>query len=436
MKRITATTIGGSTPFDLLKRINTGDAVLYGMIDDSGLEYPMLMQHIVASIKETEEVAVYIGDKQYYSTIEVETTVMSPDTKNYIHEGTMIVRPSNNLTFNFKESSVSFNINLRTDLLQAKKDAEFILDLIDKKELTIFNTTVPIDTAKASLAFIEQLQGIIAAGEALEDAGCNILIPFKELTIEDKKQIDLLAGIRDGKISFNTDKKTFLYTWSFRGKLWPIIVDKTNDETKIIGYAFNTSVIFSLGSGDDEEDTGVLPENAYIVPNFLYFKPDLLANLYYYDYEAMYEQIDRSVYNADTADNLNELALNLISAYDLSNNVKLLELAEEILRRLIDVSPDAFHYRINIGQIEVRRDGELSRESREQITDFRTIVESRPNLNGSDQADISRVFSYCEAFLVKDIAKADSIYKELTETDRSGIDEWPIRTLHLKLAVK
>ncbi len=431
VKQITATTVGGKTPYDLLKRINTGDAVIYATIDDSGIQYPMQIYGIVASVKNVIEMPILIGEKQYYSSIETEDTVTAPDAKNYVKDGTVTVRPSPNVTFTFKGTDINFKFRFITDLMQLKHDAEFMLDLLDKKEMTIFGATSKMGNAKIDNGFLHQLRSIIEAGQVLEDIGCNILIPFKELTEEDKRQIDLLCNIRDGHVHFNTEKEKFLYTWVFRGKSWPLVVDISGDEVNLLGYVFNTDLVFSIGTPDGKDHTNeTLPDDAYIVPNFVRFEPELLANIYWYNYESMFEQIDRSVVVEATADELNGLALNLIAAYDLSGNEKLLDVADEVLIRLIDVFPNIVHYVVNACQIEVRKNGALSDASRECLDEMAgTVFEAPPE----GQADVGRVFAYCRAVLKGETELADELYSKLTDADRTSVDGFPIRTLHQKL---
>ena len=433
VKMITATTIGGSSTFDLLKRINTGDTVIYGTIDDSGIEYPLLMQNMVAAIKETRETKVLVGDKQYYSSVEFETTVTSPDVKDYVHEGSMVISPSKNVTITFKKPNINIRFNRVTDLFQIKNDAEFLLDLLEKKEMIIFGKKMPIGNPNVSPEFITHLKGVVEAGRALEDARCTVLIPFSELSDNDKKEIDLLTAIWNGEVGFNTDKTSFLYFWKFHNKLWPILIEKSQEKTRIMGYVFNTGVVFSVGNPRGNKDLERLPDDAFIVPNFLYLEPEVLSNLYYYDYESMYEQIDRTVYNEETAGDLNGLALNFITAYDLSDNEKLLGLSESILRKLMDIFPNEVQYPINLGQIEVRRDGKLSNESRDRLEKIRKTIEELPIMDESTRASISRTYEYCYAVLKKDIVLADERYDSLTEIDKGGIDDWPIRSLHLQL---
>lgn len=431
VKRITATTIGGKTVYDLLQRISTGDAVIYGTVDDSGIQYPMQLRQMVATVKQTMNIPVYVGGKQYYSSFKMESTVTSPDVPQFNREGTHILTLSNNLVLAFKEAKCGFRFQFNSDIMQLKKDAEFLLDLLEKQELTVRDQSMPFGDPDVEKGLLDELNGIIEAGQALEDIGCNILIPFRELTDEDRGQIDILAGIKAGKIHFDTDQSVFMYTWTFRNKFWPIVVDASGSGVKIYGYIFNTRFVFSLGSPADKAATENLPDDAYIVPNFLRTQPELLANLYNYDYESMYEQIDRTVINEHTRDELNYLALNLISTFDICGNEKLLDVGAELLRRLIDIYPDAVHYTVNLGQIEVRKHGQLSEASTERLAAFMDL-RAASAVDNKDHIE-RRLLSYCVAVLNQKLDQADELYMELTSEDKESVDGWPIRTLHIRM---
>ena len=431
IQRITATTIGGTLPYDLLKRINTGDTVLYGSVDNSGIQYPIQMSQIVASVKQDFKTPLRIGNKEYYSSFEMESTVTSPDVKNFVRDVIHVIRPSQNISLTFHGPNIKFSIKPNTDILQLKRDAEFILALINQLEITIFDKKIPVGI-KFDKDLLDQLHWIIEAGQVLEDVGCNILIPFKKLTDEDRAQIDFLCKIKTGKIKFNTDQKVFQYVWSFREKRWPIVVDIREMPAKIYEYIFNTKFCFSLGSPYGQT-TATLSEDAYIVPNFLRTPPDLLANLLSYDYESMYEQLDRTVYNEYTADDLNGMALNLIAAYDICKNKKMLDVAAEVLNKLSVTFPDVVIYPINLCQIEVRRDGYLSEESLKKLKELNSEAALIPAPDNDEQTNVRRVFYYCAAVVKGDIEEADLLYSQLSDAEKKGVDDWPIHTLHLQL---
>lgn len=439
VKEIKATVIGGKNEYDLLKRINTGDTVLYGVIDDSNIEYPIQMDQMVASVNQVFESPIYVGQKQYYSSFKMEVSVAAPDTKQYNGRATYIVSPSRNLTFTFTETKIHFNFQFLSDLFQLKKDAEFFLDMIEEKGLTLFGGKISIGKMDVSNDFKEQLQGIIGIGQILEDIGCNIMIPFTEYTDDDKKQLMVLNGIQSGQLVFKTDKKSFLYDWEFRGKKWPVFVEISDDKkVKLINLIFNTHYIYTINIQEEEGDNlpATLSEDALIVPNFLRMEPEVLANLYCYDYESMYEQIDRTVYNDDTIDELNGLALNLISAYDISENEKLLDMAEEVLKRCYKYKPDAPQFIVNLSQIEIRKNGKLSKASDQKLKEVEKTAEAQLKIKKEDEAYVERMILYCIAVINKDMQEADKKYSLLSDKEKSEVDKWPIRTLHEKLQSK
>lgn len=433
VKKVTVTTVGARSPFDMLKSINTGDAVLYGSLDDSGVQFPLQVTELTASVREVVDESLYVDEKKFYNSFEIERTVNSPDSKKFKMDGVHIIRPSKNVTLVFGKEKLNISYKFNTDIHQLKRDAEFILELLDKGEIRAFNTPVPLGKVVPKEGFVEQLKSIIEVGETLEEIGINILAPFAELTDEEKKQIDLLMNFKHGCIKFNTNKEQFVYYWEFRGKQWPVVIDQ--EKKTVIGLIFNTNFVFSIGSPTGQT-TERLPEDAYIVPNFVRTEPEVLANLYSYDYEAMYDQIDRSVYVEETAGLLNELSLHLISAYDISGNEKMLELATEVLQRLQEKFPDGEDTLINLCQIEIRITGELSTESNKKLDDMALIVKAFPKPTNKDQADVEKVFSYCVSVLRKDIESAERIYQTLTETDKKGIEDFPIRYLHQKIVME
>lgn len=430
VKKITATTMGGATPFDLLKRIHTGDLVLYGTIDDSGVQFPLHFDQMVASVKDRVESPISIKDKVYYDSFEMETTVTAPDVKNYLKDGSYVICPSKNLTLRLNFPEIKFSFQFNTDIHQLKRDAEFVLDLLKNKELSVLGGKTTLNNEKLDDGLKEDLQGIVEIGNVLEEVNCQIPIPINELTKEDRKQLNFLHAIKTGQAHFKTDRKVFLYTWIFRDKQWPIIVDITEGDIKLFDYTYSDKIVFTI-TKPGEKAPVKMPEDANIVPNFLRYEAKLLANLYYYDYESFYAQIDKSVFNEDTADELNNLALHFISAYDLNGDAKMLDIADTILKRLQETVEEPFMFTINRLQIEKRKSNTLSDESEAELERLKNL--SIPEPKGKKQPNIRRTLSYCIAVIEGGKDQADLIYKTLSKEDRLGVDSWPIRTLHLKL---
>ncbi len=71
--------------------------------------------------------------------------------------------------------------------------------------------------------------------------------------------------------------------------------------------------------------------NHYKVPMFCGFLKEIFGNLYTYDYADLRYQVENTDYNLDTIGTLHSAVIALISAYDISNEYELLEIAEMML---------------------------------------------------------------------------------------------------------
>lgn len=127
------------------------------------------------------------------------------------------------------------------------------------------------------------------------------------------------------------------------------------------------------------------------------------------------------------------MALNFVAAYDINKNRKLLDVAEEVLNHLSEALPDVVHYQMNLCQIEVRKRGILSEESLTKLDSLKIVMDSLPEPENEEKANIKRVFYYCSAVVKGEIAEADLLYNTLSDADKTGVDDWPIRALHLQL---
>lgn len=70
------------------------------------------------------------------------------------------------------------------------------------------------------------------------------------------------------------------------------------------------------------------------MPLFIYNGADVLSNLYFYDYDSFYKQIDDSDINEITVNAFIECSLILINVYDMNSDVHFLDLADYILNKL------------------------------------------------------------------------------------------------------
>lgn len=425
IKEMTIQSIGNS-PYSLLKDISHGNAVLYGKYDGD-IWFPVEADRLVAFFKDDIVLPISINGNMYYKSYKCEITAVSPDSHNLSNGLTLSLKLSENLQFCIKpnEKLINLNFDFRSSLLQLKHDAEFVLDLLKYKVLEVGSNSICTDDIKASDSFTKELNDIILLEDTLLDIGLKVEKPLKDFSDKEITQVNYL--LRRKREDLRDDHSTAIdgFIWTFGEKAWPVVVDYRSNMIQLYSL-FTTRIVVSEGDPNKS--------NAYknVVPNFIFLQPDVLANLYYYDYGLMYVQIDQSSYNEITSSDLNICALHLISAYDLSHENQFLEMADVILTRIIKKLPDFYQAKVNEFQIEVRRTGCLSEDSNHQL-DKILKNEKLKQVENNNMSEFP-VLAFCAAVLKGQKEKADNLYSSLTVEQRKNIDNWPIQTLNIMLA--
>ena len=362
---------------------------------------------------------------QYYHEFILKSIANGPGSKEFSLEGQTVIKTSPNLSLTFRDGNVDFKIEFNSDLAQIGHDVKFLLDLVDSQALLLGDTTIGIVKPKVEKQFRKQMEAVAFAADVLNEANILISVPFKELTNDDKKKIDFLCDIKDGRIPLKVDKDSAKLHWEFRGKQMPLLVSKTAKGISLTNIPFDRTLTVTINS----EKTDKLPKDALIVPNIAMLDVDVLSNLYYYDYESLYEQIDRSVFSEKTENVLNNLALHLITAYDINGEAQLLDVAKTILERLLEANQCVVQVIINLLQIEKRKTGMLSEESKVRLATLPGMLEARADV---DDTDIKLTVRYCTAVLLDDSTEADKVYEMMGDNEKQSVDGYPIQALRMK----
>ena len=434
VKNFSFKVVGAKNPYDALRMISSGDVVIHGSYEDDGIEYPVgIGDSFTAYMRQNVHGGVYVGDVKYYDAFRIESSVTAPGEARYSRDSVDRLYLSPNLSLVFGKDGVKFNVSFNSDIMQIANDAKFLVDVVRHGDLRIDKHSVPFAGTDVTDEFMSRLDGLAEVGSILQDIGCKIIIPFKDMSEEDKAQIDLLVQIKKGIKTFNTDKTIFLYDWKFDGKIFPFIIEKDAGEIKFIGLMYNRSLKMSYGSPEEDagEQPDTLPEDAYIVPNFVNLSAEQLGGLYYYDYESMFDQIDDAVINDNTEHALDYLTLSLIGAYDISENGKLLEIAKALLERLIELYPEVLNLRINMFQIEKRIHDELSEAQIKELKemDLQADEETQSSPNGN----FYKVLHFCIAVLLDDKVEAGSTYGKFNKKEKEAVEGFPIMNLYERL---
>lgn len=415
----------GGTPYSLLKDISHGNAVLYGKYEGD-IWVPIETDKLVASFKDNIVLPIGINGTIYYKSYKQETMAVSPNFSNSSSGLTLTLNLSENLTFYIQpnEKTVKFNFDFASSLLQLKHDAEFILDLLKYKIVSVGDRSIDIDNINIPDSFIQEMNDVILLENTLVDIGLKIEKPFKDFS---DKEINQIYYLLSRKKEDRRDVRSMPidgFIWTFGEKTWPVVVDYRSNTIQLYSL-FSTRIVVS----DENSNKSSAYKN--IVPNFMFLKPEVLANLYSCDYGIMYDQIEQSSCNKITSSDLNNCALHLISAYDLSHEEQFLDMADIILTRIIKELPDFYQARINKFQIEVRRTNSLSKDSIHQLDE---ILKFEQQKKAADTNSDFQVLAYCAAVLKSQKENADNLYSALSAEQKKNIDNWPIQTLKCMLA--
>ena len=82
---------------------------------------------------------------------------------------------------------------------------------------------------------------------------------------------------------------------------------------------------------------------------------EIFGHLYKYDYADLRYQVENTDFNSETISTLHSAVIALISAYDISNESELLEIAETMLNKMYEVDSTIIYAHINKWQIMKRK---------------------------------------------------------------------------------
>ena len=118
------------------------------------------------------------------------------------------------------------------------------------------------------------------------------------------------------------------YIWKFGDKCVPLLILKKDNEIELANSVYTNKFAIFLPCSESKNKEG------YRFPIFVYHDVDVLANLYYYDYNAFRSQIDNAEINEVTSGALLECVLIMINVFDRNSDSHFLVLAEYLLQLL------------------------------------------------------------------------------------------------------
>ena len=394
---MTATAIGAKNEFEFMQRLSTGDVCFYGTTKENQIKVPIAWDEDNRHYLEKQvNKSVSINGKIYYETYRI----IWSSTGDF----TMVL--SENLQIELEKKK--FQIIRRTGIKEFGKDAHFILELINNKSFKIGNAIVSYHGFNIPDSLVGELKFMDDLNNTLNEIEFDYDKPFWNLPLDVKKQLIQIVAIRNGEMNnILTDRVSF-FDWKIEDKYMPVIIIKQDD-----GSVELNNGVFSKNQISVKNDK----EEHYIIPLFGYADQKILANLYYYNYELFYEQIDSADVNVYTLDFLNHTALKLIQAYDINGNEKLLDIAEYQLKKIEKFEKEKIYFILNMLQITKRRGLFSDRES---------II-----LQGLYTNNLQELFGI--NVLLENKEKAKKIYDQMEQEEQDLIAEYPIYFLYQNL---
>ena len=135
--------------------------------------------------------------------------------------------------------------------------------------------------------------------------------------------------------------------------------------------------------------------------------------LYTYDYADLRYQVENTDYNLDTIGTLHRAVIALISAYDISNENELLEIAEMMLNKIYAVDSTIVYAHINEWQIKKRK----NTLSNDDIKEMGNLLKN----NGADTQINCAIYA-----LLDDRESAQKYFEKMSEKEQTDFREFPI----------
>lgn len=405
IKSIHLTVVGSDNPFDALQRLPSGDICIYGKTDESEKYFRPLewIDQPVFYMGRDVDLEISAGDTVYYKSYHCVAD----------SHGEMILEPSPNIKIKMKEGAVSFQGV--SSLKQMCYDARFILNVNKAKGFSVGSHTITINDYKMEEDFKRRLCYLLDLDDTAQMIGLSLDKPISEYSEESHHQLKNLVNLHIGAYNDQIPEGYSKYLWVFEGRYIPLLIVKHKDTNLV--QLVNAVYDNHYGIFLPDENDGVNP--GYRMPSFVYQDIDVLCNLYAYDYEALYAQIDGSDYNSRTSAALTECGMIMIHVFDKCGNVHFLELADYIFRKL---SPyvDQHVTQLNLLQIK-KRLGDLENED---LSHLNALIPQNHQI------------AFGKSVLLGDGTSAKVHFDQLSPEEQKQFETFPIYTLYKRLLEK
>ncbi|MDR3598075.1 hypothetical protein [Clostridium sp.] len=395
----TATAVGVRNEYEFVQRVSSGDVCFYGTKEGSPFKVPLEWQENEEFFicKEVHQ-KISMGQTFYYEKYKVQTS----------SNGDTILVLSKNLNINLTKGK--FHFEVQTDINDLARDAKFILAMINNSEFKIDGIPFKYQNLKMPKELEAELNFFIELSDTLSMIEFDYNKPFRELLSKTRKELVDIVDLKNGIHNKYFTNQIHIYNWKLENKYIPVIaIRNENDEkNKLINAIYSKENQMFVKNEKDEY---------FKVPILNNIDVQVLSNLYYYNYNYFYEQIDKADINEFTVNKLNNVALRLVQAYDNNQDKKLLEIALYQLDKLKNIEGKKAYYIINKLQIKKR----LKELTDEDIREIKSL----------DDSDFQILCAI--NVLLENKEKAKFYYDKLDKETQKFFADYPIYNLYKKL---
>ena len=399
LKEINLSVVGASDFYSAFLRLRSGDICIYGKLEDDKYYRPIEWQDNAKFYAKRElNRFVAINGEIFYKKINI--VINSDDCIEIVLSPNLIINLSEGVTI----------LKVKSTIRELGYDAKFLLKLEEATAFEIEGYASEFRVSKLSPESKKRIQCIVDLFDTLQMIGFDLDTYYSYYTDKQKLQLSQLVDLRLGVYNDKLPGDICRYNWQIGDKYFPLLVIKEDDRIRLYNPVNNNE--FSVYWVSEDDPMG----KKYRMPLFIDYSVDVLSNLYQYDFDVYYQQINDSEINCITANILLERSLVLINVYDRILDVRFLELAKYILTKVEPYIEKEF-YILNEMQIKIRRnelcDGDLR------------MIESID----SDEIHIQ----FGKNVILGDKKKAKALFDEFSEEEREIYKHYPIYTLYKQL---
>ncbi len=349
----------------------------------------------------TNKVNVSVSGREYYNNI----TFVKNKNEEYIIYGksTKIYLSENKITFKIKGN-----------VYERIRDINFIVNLINSKAITIDgkNIVLPVQVEdKQEKEYISNIKNDLIRLEKIKCLFDKFNIKFNidldNLSDKDWRNLDLFIHINDGKPTKQVQESKLYNIEIANYKIAFIALVDENKNIKVYNYFSDLSNVVKVFYYDENE------KEILVSPYINMSKKNLLeySNV---DIDIIKETFNSLDSKEETIERYNLWMLEVIKAYDESNNIKFLELADYINERILEHRDNAVDV-INKMQI-VKRKRALNYKEKDLIYDLK-------------DAEDDLIIQCGIAILLDNKSDYERFFSKLSENEKNAFKEFPIYNL-------